>query len=309
MKLVYSTYPENPETLNKRVLNGLSTQELNRLISGIITTKGLPKITLPSEEETLQAYITNLPAKELKSVKKTVSDKVTKWIKYHNKICKENQENPLRQQFIGTFRYLIRNFYSALERGELIDNSFQFSPSASGFYLDCYRHTPRRHVQRLQAVGLLTVWDSPHAFRNNRMIRLADWIIDELILVARQTLEKIQAPEQSAPKPKPEIRDPNLYNPYYQPESPQQPPLEPRKFNPFASPTQPKTMHQEQPQAPAERPEIKPEIAQIKGMFGFDINEEALDALNQFALKSPKVEAEQRISNMLNNFKSNMKPK
>lgn len=293
--------PFTAESFNKRQLRALQPNQVDKILEITTKTSELPVLKLPTDDKELEAYKKKLPKKKLATTKSVLTKKLDKWVKLHNKKHWKDKSVPkIKANHKFSLKYLFSNFYRALLNGCLVENSFQYSPSATAYYNDCERHTPARHVDRFKELGLLTVWKSPLCFRGNSFIRFSDWIIDDLIGNVWLALETAQAEEIPSPPTTPPRN--HMESPYTRPVPPPTTP----KLPPVSRTVNPSP----QPVAAAIEPDERArKIAELKESMGIDYNEEMMQAWASLSANNPTLYGKQRVEDLLNNFRCNKKPK
>lgn len=106
------------------------------------------------------------------------------FVKAHNKryAKPEDQKYRLKESFKATAKCILQGFIVAAENNCLHGKFFETSTALIAYYVDASPRTIKRHIQRLKDAGIIVEqqYNPSFTYNNNYLLRLADWLIDEL---------------------------------------------------------------------------------------------------------------------------------
>jgi DNA-binding Lrp family transcriptional regulator len=161
-----------------------------RIVPGVASAVKLDKHTLKAlEKENKKAFRT-----------------LDKFVKAHNKkyASPEDQKYRIKESFKATAKCILQGFVVAAENNCLHGKSFETSTALIAHYVDATPRTIKRHIQRLKDTGIIVEqqYNPSFTFNNNYLIRLADWLIEDLYIIVEgancSTQEQQETPEQTA---------------------------------------------------------------------------------------------------------------
>lgn len=125
-----------------------------------------------------------------------------KFVKAHNKnyAKTEDQKYRILASFKTTAKCILQGFIVAAENNCLHGKYFETSTALIAQYVDATPRTIKRHIHRLKDAGIIV--DQQHnlsfTFNNNYLIRLADWLIEELYQIVEEVNRTAQVQQEVA---------------------------------------------------------------------------------------------------------------
>ena len=122
--------------------------------------------------------------KALEKKNKEAYRTLDRFVKDHNSkhARPEDQKYRLKESFKATAKCILQGFIVAAENNCLHGRFYETSTALIAHYVDANPRTIKRHIQRLKDTGIIVEqkYNPSFTYNNNYLIRLADWLIDDL---------------------------------------------------------------------------------------------------------------------------------
>lgn len=163
----------------------------------------IPVLTITREKrEAYNKRISKDKKQILDARKISISKRLSVFAEIHNDQTKKLADK-LRGNVFHTSMYLVRKFYNALELGELIENTFEFSVARAAIYTKQSTSTIKRHLKVLKRLKLVTKSDiKQECWNRNYRLKLADWLICDMVSFAEEVLNTPQEEPKASQTPK-----------------------------------------------------------------------------------------------------------
>ena len=146
----------------------------------------------------------NHTLKALEKKNKKAFKRLDNFVKAHNKkyARPEDQKHRIIASFKATAKCILQGFVVAAENNCLHGKFFETSTALISYYVEATPRSIKRHIHRLKEAGIIVEqqYNPSFTYNNNYLIRLADWLIEELYEIVEEVNgtghEKQEAAEQ-----------------------------------------------------------------------------------------------------------------
>lgn len=140
--------------------------------------------------------------KALEKKNKKAFRTLDKFVKAHNQkhARPEEQKYRIKESFKATAKCILQGFVVAAENNCLHGKFFETSTALIAHYVDATPRTIKRHIQRLKDAGIIVEqqYNPSFTYNNNYLIRLADWLIEELYEIVAEVNRTAQQQQEAA---------------------------------------------------------------------------------------------------------------
>lgn len=147
------------------------------------------------DKETIEAF---------KEPKKRASLALNRFIKENDKkYSYEDRKYRLNKAVKLTAKCLLQGFITACHNNCLYGKFYETSTALIAHYTDSSTSAVKRHIKKLKDAGIIVEQrlNPSFTFNNNYLIRLSDWLIEELYEIVEEAnqaaLDKQETPEQT----------------------------------------------------------------------------------------------------------------